>query len=270
MKKRVVISAGAGGIGRAVAEAFLADGADVFVCDYDAEALEDIQRKHNGVRTFQADVRDPEAIDAFFDAIEIEERAGDHPGIDVLVNNAGVSGPTARLEDIALDDWRQTIDIDLNSFFYFSRRAIPMLRRAGGGSIVNMASNAAFFGFPLRSPYAACKWAVIGLTKTMAMELGGDQIRVNAICPCSVEGPRIQRVIEKDAKARGLAVETVAAEYKRQSSLQTFVTNDDIVAMINFLTSPAGRHISGQAIGLDGHTESLSLAIPESARQQAS
>lgn len=127
------------------------------------------------------------------------------------------------------------------------------------GPVTNISSNAAFFGLPYRSPYTATKWAIVGLTKTMAMELGEHNIRVNAICPGSVEGDRINRVIQRDAEKRGLDADTVQNEYARQSSLGRFVTAEDIVAMVGFLASPAGVNISGQSIGLDGHTESLSF-----------
>ncbi|WP_417451111.1 SDR family oxidoreductase [Kordiimonas sp.] len=254
MTKTVAISAGASGIGRAIAESFIADGMNVFVCDVDTAAVADFKAKNPKAFAMTTDVRDTDAIQSFFDLIKKETGR-----LDILINNAGIAGPTAKIEDIAIDAWRDTIDIDLNSFFYFSRLAIPMVRNAGGGSIVNIASNAAFFGFPMRSAYAVSKWGIIGLTKTMAMELGEDDIRVNAICPGSVEGDRINRVIAKDAEARNLSIEDVRREYQSQSSLKTFVTKDDIVAMVQFLTGPTGRRISGQAIGLDGHTEGLSL-----------
>jgi NAD(P)-dependent dehydrogenase (short-subunit alcohol dehydrogenase family) len=166
------------------------------------------------------------------------------------------------METLSVERWRETIDVDLNSVFYMTREAIPLLKaNAPGSSIVNMASNAALFGFPLRSPYAACKWAIIGLSKTLAMELGPFGVRVNAICPGSVEGPRIERVIQADAEARGISPSEVEREYKSQSSMRVFATNDDIIAMIEFLTSPAGARVSGQAIAIDGHTEGLSLRM---------
>ena len=178
---RVAVSAGARGIGRTIAESLLEGGAEVYVCDVDDNALEEFKHRNPYAHAIKADAGSPADVDAFFDAIEASGE-----GLDVLVNNAGVAGPTARMEDIAVEDWVSTVNVDLNSFFYFSRRAIPMLRKAGGGSIINISSNAAFFGFPLRSPYTASKWAIIGLTKTMAMELGADGIRVNALCPGSV------------------------------------------------------------------------------------
>jgi NAD(P)-dependent dehydrogenase (short-subunit alcohol dehydrogenase family) len=159
-----------------------------------------------------------------------------------------------------VEDWVRTIDVNINGMFLMTRRAIPLLRaKAPGASIVTMGSNAGLFGCPLRGPYVASKWALIGLTKTLAMELGPEGIRANAICPASVEGPRIDRVIVADAAARGLSTAEVSAEYKRQSSLRTFATNDDIVAMVRFLTSLAGQRISGQSLAIDGHTEGLWL-----------
>lgn len=255
-KLRVAISAGAAGIGRAVAEAFIADGAKVYVCDIDEQALADFRNCFPDAVAVRADVSDPVEVDLFFDRIEQDGQT-----LDVMVNNAGIAGPTGLLESLSIEDWQTTIDVDLNSIFYCSRRAIPMLRAARGGSIINMASNAAFFGFPLRSPYTASKWAIVGLTKTLAMELGPSGIRVNALCPCSVEGPRIDRVIAADALNRNMTIAEVEREYKSQSSMRCFVTNEDIVAMIRFLSSATGVRISGQAIAIDGHTEGLSLKM---------
>ena len=253
----VFVSAGARGIGLTLADSFLASGARVSICDVDEPALADFRAAHPESLALHADVADPVAIDRVFDALERT-----HGTLDVLINNAGIAGPTARVEEIAILDWRRTIDVDLNGVFYCTRRAVPLLRRSTNASIVNMASNAALFGLPLRSPYTAVKWAIVGLTKTWAMELGPEGIRVNAICPGSVEGPRIRGVIARDAAARGLTEEQVAAEYQRQSSLRSFVDADDVAALAQFLTSAAGRRISGQAIGLDGHTEGLWSDLP--------
>jgi NAD(P)-dependent dehydrogenase (short-subunit alcohol dehydrogenase family) len=258
----LVISAAASGIGRAVAEGFLATGARVYVCDHDAAAVDAFRARNPGAFAAVADVADPESVAAFFAQVRADLARHGLDGIDVLVNNAGIAGPTGPMEEQPIDGWRRTIDVDLNGLFYVTREAIPLLRRrAPGSSIVNMASNAALFGLPLRGPYVAAKWAIIGLTKTLAMELGPAGIRVNAICPGSVEGPRIDRVIAADAAARGLTVEQVEREYKSQSSMRVFATNDDILAMIRFLTSPGGARISGQALAIDGHTEGLSLKM---------
>ena len=248
-----LITAGAAGIGAVLAHAFIESGYAVHVCDRDAKALEAFLAATPGASGSLADVADPVAVAAMFEDLE---RA--HGRLDVLVNNAGIAGPTARIEDTTVEDWDHTIAVDLNSVFYVTRHAVPLLRNAGGGSIVNMSSNAGFFGFPYRLPYTASKWALIGITKTLAMELGPAQIRVNALCPGSVNGDRIDGVIQRDAQQQGVEVETIRKLYARQSSLRTFVDPEAIAAMAVFLASAAGAKISGQAIAIDGHTESLS------------
>jgi len=234
-----LITAGAAGIGHVMAEAFIDQGYRFLQARPEVSATE-------------ADVSNVMQVEQVFDdLIKRYER------LDVLVNNAGIAGPTAPVENIGPDEWDQTIAVNLNGQFYCTRRAVPMLKTAGGGSIINMSSNAAFFGCPLRAPYAASKWALIGFTKTLAMELGPFGIRVNAICPSSVEGERIDAVIEKDAKRRGKTTEEIRDMYLRQSSLRCFVSAEDVTNLALFLASDKSARISGQALGLDGHTESL-------------
>ena len=257
-----IISAAASGIGLAIAKGLCADGWRVYICDQDQAAIAELAGADTALVSFPCDVSNAEAVEEFYRAVEADLMDNGFSGIDLLVNNAGISGPTARLEDQPVEEWMRTIDVNINGTFLMTRRAIPLLRaKAPGTSIITMSSNAGLLGCPLRGPYAASKWAVIGLTKTLAMELGPEGIRVNALCPASVEGPRIDRVISADAAARGLSAAEVEQEYKRQSSLRTFATNDDILGMVRFLTSPAGQLISGQALAIDGHTESLSLAM---------
>jgi NAD(P)-dependent dehydrogenase (short-subunit alcohol dehydrogenase family) len=248
----VLISGGATGIGCAIAEAFLAEGYRVHVCDADQTAVDEFLKSHSGSTASLTDVANVADVDRLFD--EVAQR---HGGLNVLVNNAGIAGPTAKVEDIDPADWDRTVAVDLNGQFYCTRRAVPMLKSAGGGSIINIASNVVFFGFPLRAPYTASKWAMIGFTKTLAMELGPFGIRVNAICPGSVKGERIDRVIERDARERGKSVAEIRDVYQRQSSLRTFVDAADVANLAFFLASSRGASISGQALGVDGHTESL-------------
>lgn len=249
--KRVLITAGAAGIGRVVAERFLAAGAAVWICDLDRAALAAAATALPGLRTSAADVADPAAVDALFDAI-----AQDWGGLDVLVNNAGTAGPTGPVESLDYDDWRRCVAVNLDGCFLCVRRAVPLLVRQGG-CIVNLSSTAGLFGYPCRTPYAAAKWAVIGLTKSLAMELGPRGIRVNAICPGPVEGERMDRVIRAEAADRGLAEAVVREGYARSTSLRCFIRADDIAAMILFLCGAEGARISGQAIAVDGHTETL-------------
>ncbi len=247
-----LITAGAAGIGRAMAEAFIGDGYRVHVCDIDPGAIDAFLQANPEATATPADIADAAQVDRVF--IELADRYGQ---LDVLVNNAGIAGPTLPVEDIDPIDWDQTIAVNLNGQFYCTRRAVPMLKAAGGGSIINISSNAAFFGCPLRAPYAASKWALIGFTKTLAMELGPFGIRVNAICPGSVEGERIDAVIHRDAKRRGKTAQEIRDMYLRQSSLRCFVSAADVASLGLFLASDKGARISGQALGLDGHTESL-------------
>jgi NAD(P)-dependent dehydrogenase (short-subunit alcohol dehydrogenase family) len=252
----VLVTAGASGIGRCIAETFLAQGCKVHICDIAESAIKDFLSANPGATASLADVSNPQEVGNLF-----EDLRQQHGRLDVLVNNAGVSGPTASVADIEIDDWNHTINVDLNGPFYITRLAVPMLKESGGGSIINIASNAALFGYPLRSPYAAAKWAIIGLTKTWAMELGPENIRVNALCPGSVNGERIQGVIKRDAAERGVDADTIREVYQRQSSMRLFVDAQDVASMALFLASDLGATISGQAIGVDGHTEGLSNAF---------
>ncbi|MEE4147129.1 MAG: SDR family oxidoreductase [Halieaceae bacterium] len=251
-KRVALVTAGASGIGRAIAARLLADGVSVHICDLDQTALAACSYELPGVTSTACDASDALQVDGLFaDLKQCYNR------LDILVNNVGIAGPTAPLEEISVEDWDRTIAVDLNSAFYVTRLAAPMLK-ASKGSIVNMASNAAMFGFPLRSPYTAAKWALVGLTKTWAMELGPAGVNVNALCPGSVNGARIDHVIERDAKERGMSPGSIREVYQRQSSMRVFVDAQDIAETVRFLCSPAGHNISGQAIGIDGHTEGLS------------
>lgn len=251
-KRVALVTAGANGIGRAIAECLAAEGIKVHICDIDPQAIAACLEANPDFEGTCCDAADPADIDRLFDEI------GAHSSrLDILVNNVGVAGPTAAVEDIAPADWDRTIAIDLNAAFYATRRATPFIKKARG-SIINIASNAALFGFPLRSPYVAAKWALIGLTKTWAMEMGPDGVNVNAICPGCVKGPRIDGVIERDAQERGVAADAIRDVYLRQSSMRVFVDAKEIADTVKFLCSPAGHNISGQALAIDGHTEGLS------------
>ncbi len=248
----VLITGAAAGIGAVTARLFAENGYRVHICDVSEEAMAAFPNFGPELSGSVADVADPAAVDELFE--DLIARCG---RLDILINNAGIAGPTAPVEDIDPLDWQRTVAVDLNGQFYCARRAVPLLKQAGGGSIINISSNAAFFGFPLRAPYTACKWALIGLTKTLAMELGPHRIRVNALCPGSVSGARIDGVIERDALARGMNSADIRAIYARQSSMRIFVGAEDVAGMALFLASERGATISGQAIGIDGHTESL-------------
>ncbi len=250
--KRVLVTAGAAGIGRATVEAFRAAGARLFVCDLDADALATLGAVHADIGLRLCDVADSAAVDALF--ADVAARLG---GLDVLVNNAGIAGPTKPVDEIADAEWQRTLAVNITGQFHCARRAVPLLKAAGGGAIVNLSSAAGRFGFPLRSPYAASKWAVVGFSHTLAAELGAFGIRVNAILPGPVAGERIDRVIAAKAAAEGVSEAAMRAEHLRLCALGEFVGADDVACMILFLASDAGRLISGQAIGVDAATQRM-------------
>jgi len=246
---RVVVTAGAAGIGRVIAQTFIDSGARVHVCDVDDGALGALPEKITRTRADVASLADVERL--FADA---ERHLG---GLDVLVNNAGIAGPTAKVEDIRPEDWDRCIAVDLNGMFYCTRKAMPLIKRSGGGSIVNLSSAAGRHGFPQRSPYSAAKWGVVGFTKSLAVEAGPDKVRVNCILPGIVEGERIERVIAAKAKAHGVSHEEFRGKFLETTSLRSTVSPQDIANMALFLCSEAGRRITGQAIPVDADVRYL-------------
>lgn len=247
--KRVLVTAAATGIGARIAERFAAAGARVFVCDVDQTALAVYLKQHADIGGAPADVAEPADVERLFDTAR-----GSLGGLDILVNNAGVAGPAAPVEDMDVDGWRRTLDVNLTGGFLCARAAVPLLTEAGG-SIVLMSSNAGTMGLPFRGPYVASKWGIIGFAKTLAMELGPRGIRVNAVCPGDVDGDRIRRVIATEAANRGISEDAVYAERVEAVSLRTMVSADDVADLILFVTSDAGARISGQALLVDGNAE---------------
>lgn len=250
--KRVVVTAGAQGIGLAITAAFVAAGAQVHICDVNEDFLAAAKKAFPGVSQSRTDVSNEAQVDAMF--AELTARWG---ALDVLVNNAGIAGPTAPVEDTALADWEQTMAVNLTGPFLCTRRAVPLLKAAGGGSIVNLSSIAGRLGFPLRTPYSASKFGVIGLTQTWAMELGPSKIRVNAILPGIVAGDRQERVIAAKAASYGIAHEAMRQRLLDKVSLRQMVTAQDIANQIIFICSPAGAAISGQSLSVCGNVEHL-------------
>lgn len=250
--KRTLITAGAAGIGRRMVDHFLEAGAEVVVCDVDRAALDRLAEERPEIACVEADIADETAVTALFETVAT--RLG---GLDNLVANAGVSGPARPVEDISLDDWRRTMAVNIDGMFLTVRAGVPMLKAAGSGSIVTLSSAAGKFAYPLRTPYSASKWAVVGFTKTLAAELGADGIRANSLLPGVVEGERIGRVIRDKAEARGVPEADMRAQYEGFASLRTMIAPDDIAAMAVYLCTDAGRRISGQAISIDGDIQSL-------------
>ncbi|WP_167646377.1 SDR family oxidoreductase [Mameliella alba] len=250
---RVLITAGAAGLGRAMAEGCLARGDRVAVCDVDASAVDAFRTANPQALAEVVDVTDESAMTAFLG--RVEEEFG---GVDVVCANAGTCGQAGRIETLDLDAWRACLDVNLTGAFLTCRWAARVMRAQGDGLIVLTSSTAGLHGYPLRAPYASAKWAIVGLTKTLAMELGPAGVRVNAICPGAVEGDRMDRVVAMESAASGLSPEEVRALYVRGVSLRSWVTAEDVAETVLWLSSPAARKISGQILAIDGHTETLS------------
>ncbi len=246
---RVIVTAGAGGIGRAIVDAFLAEGAHVATCDVDEPGLD---RLPEGVFRRRVDVSDAVALSAFMD-----DAARELGGIDCLVNNAGIAGPTGRIENLSVEEVQQCLSICLTSQFITTGRAVPHLKQSNNASIINISSLAGRLGFRLRSPYAAAKWGVIGFTKSMAIELGENSIRVNAVLPGLVAGDRQRKVLEARAQAKCISFEEAELDAFSRTSIKEYVTADQLADQILFLASPRGRTISGQAISICGDTGML-------------
>ncbi len=249
---KVVITAGAGGIGLAIARLLHAQGAQIAICDVDAEALQRASGELGNCIAAQADVSDEKAVETFFD--KVRQELG---GLDALVNNAGIAGPTGNIEDLSPTDWRRCVDICLTGQFLCARQAIPMIKANGGGAVVNMSSSAGKHGYAYRTPYSAAKFGVIGLTQSLAKELGPDNIRVNAVLPGIVEGPRMEGVIRARAEATGVSYDAMQDEYLKNISLRRMVSPDDVATTVAFLISDAGANLSGQSMSVDGNVETL-------------
>jgi len=246
MSRKVLVTAGASGIGKHIAAAFLAAGDDVYTCDINADALKSAAAELKGLKIGICNVGDRAQIEKM-----VADAADKLGGIDVLVNNAGISGPTAPVKDVDPDQWEEVLKVDLTGTFNVTKNAIPHLIRSGKGVIIIMSSAAGRFGYPNRSPYATAKWGLIGFMKTLSMELGEHNIRANAILPGAVEGERIERVFTGRAQASGKSVDEIKAIAMEDQSLKYLVDPHDIAALAVFLASDAAKAISGQALSID-------------------
>jgi NAD(P)-dependent dehydrogenase (short-subunit alcohol dehydrogenase family) len=249
---RVLVTAGANGIGLAIARAFVREGAKVHVCDVDDAALSALARTDPQIAQTRCDVSDRNSVKHLFD-----QAIGNLRGLDVLVNNAGVAGPTSKVEDMNPEDWDRCLEVCLTGQFNCARLAVPLLRKSKNASIVNISSAAGRLGFAMRTPYAAAKWGVIGFTKSLSIELGPDSIRVNAILPGLVAGDRQRRVLEAKAQQRGISYAEMERTAFSYTSIKEYVTPDQLADQILFMCSPRGKTISGQAISVCGDTQML-------------
>ncbi|HEY4010951.1 MAG TPA: SDR family oxidoreductase [Acidobacteriaceae bacterium] len=249
---RVLITAGAAGVGSVIAGAFIEAGAELHICDIDQAALAAFKIRFPHCEATTADVADESQVKSLFE--KQHKRFG---GLDVLVNCAGIAGPTAGLDEISEPEWLRAMDVNLNGQYRCLHEAIPMLRESRSPNIICISSVAGRIGLPWRTPYVATKWAIVGIVRSLAMELGSQDIRVNAVLPGTVEGTRMDGVIRARAQLTGIDEATMREEYLNKISLRRMVTADDVALMCLFLCSPAGRNITGQAISVDAGIEAM-------------
>ena len=252
MSRRVLVTGGASGIGRAIVEYFRQEEAQIAICDADPAAVEEFRKTHPDAIAEVCDVRDEAQMEAFLS--KVEETWG---GADVVCANAGTGGPAGRIEELDYQAWQDCVGVNLFGAFLTCRWAAKVMKAQGSGVITITSSTSGMFGVPYRSPYVAAKWGLVGLMKTLAMELGPFGIRVNAVAPGAVEGPRMERVLEMEAAADGRDIEEVRELYAAGTSMRTWVSGEDIAQMVGFLASDAASKVSGQLMAVDGHTERM-------------
>jgi NAD(P)-dependent dehydrogenase (short-subunit alcohol dehydrogenase family) len=250
MTQRVLITAGANGIGLAIAHAFAATGARVHIADVNAEAVEAVTAANENITGSVTDVSDPAAVDALF--ADVRRELG---GLDVLINNAGISGPTAPAEELPFDAWNAVVNVNLHGTFNVTQRAIPLLKDSDAASVVTMSSLAGRFGYPNRIAYSTTKWALVGFSKTLAIELGEHGITSNTIHPGAVSGSRMSAVLEGRAKVNGTSVEEETNNALNNQSVKRFIEPADIAALVLFLAGPHARTITGQMFPIDGDSK---------------
>ena len=237
--KKIIISAGASGIGLATAKICLARGAYVYLCDIDSKSLNKLNKhplNNKKLFAYHCDASNEYQVSDFFEKVKKKTKK-----IDALINNVGIAGPTGSLEKLKSKDWENTIHVDVNSHFYFTKKAIPLIKKSKNGSIVNISSTAGILGFPLRSPYAASKWAIIGVTKTLAMELGKFNIRVNAVCPGTIKGDRMKRVIKDKAKFTKVSTKSIEKDFISMSSMKQWILEEDIGKIVPVFIKKSNR-----------------------------
>lgn len=253
MSRRIVVTGGASGIGRAIVEHFrLIEDARIAICDADRAAVEEFRKTHPDAIAEVCDVRDEAQMDAFL--AQVEAAWG---GADVVCANAGTGGPAGRIEKLDYQAWQDCVGVNLFGAFLTCRWAARVMKAQESGVITITSSTSGFAGVPFRTPYVAAKWGLVGLMKTLAMELGPFGIRVNAVAPGAVEGPRMERVLEMEAAADGRDIEEVRRLYADGTSMKTWVSGQDIAQMVGFLASDAASKVSGQLMAVDGHTERM-------------
>ena len=245
--RRVVVTAGGGGIGLIIAQAFVAAGDRVHICDVNADAVERVTRDNPAITGSVCDIADRAAVERF-----VEEAVDALGGIDILINNAGISGPTTSVEGLDPDEWDTVLAVNLTGPFNVTRLAIPHLKKSDAGVVIMMSSVGGRFGYANRSTYATTKRALIALAETLALELGDDGIRVNTIAPGAVSGPRMDGVLRARAAATGRDLNDVLTDALGIQSIKRFADPQDIAALAVFLAGEHATTITGQTFAIDG------------------
>ena len=246
MAQRVLITGGGSGIGYAMAQAFGSVGAQVWVTDIDQTALDYCPKDCFAAKPTWPRRSSHRPVCKYYK---------DLGRIRCAMFKCGDCRPTAMIEDMPLEGFQACIGVNLQGAFLATRAAAPLMKAQKAGVIIYTSSTSGIHGHPNRAPYAAAKWGTNGIMKTVAMELGPFGIRANSICPGAVEGPRIERVLEKEAELKGTSRDAIYQGYAAGTSMRSFVTAQDVANMAVFLASDGARMVSGQIIAVDGHTE---------------
>lgn len=248
--QRVIVTAGASGIGLGIARRFMAAGALVFICDVSQQAVARALADYPKLFGAAADVaREDHCRDI------VDEARAEMGGVDVLVNNAGIAGACAAIEDIEARDWIRSFDVNVHGAFYMMKAVTPGMKAQGSGSIVNISTGSVFTLPAGRADYVASKWAIEGLTRTAAKELGPSGIRVNAVRPGFVNSERMRDILSAKAEEAGTTLAQEEQVFLDYISMRTKVEPDEIGNMAVFLASEAAMHVTGQMISVDGNIE---------------
>lgn len=247
LKDEVAIITGGGrGIGRAISTAFSSEGAIVVIAARTLsrldETVEKIESGGGRVKAVQTDVSDEKQVRRL-----VAETLNEYGKVDILVNNSGVGGPTVNVVDLSLQDWNQVLAINLTGSMLCAREVLQYMIPHRKGNIINMGSDGGRFGYPMRSPYSVSKWGIIGLTETLAIELGQHNIRVNCISPAAVKGERLVNVVKGRSEAMGVPFEKLMSKITVNYSLQRPTEEAEVAAAAVFLAS-------NESSGITGHT----------------
>lgn len=245
-----LVTGSASGIGKAITKKLLSRGFLVHICDTDQSLLQATLLENVGLCGTLTDVGNAKDIDELF----ADFRAR-HNRLDVLVNNVGIAGPRANVENISDQDWERTLAVNVTGCFRMVKHSVPIMKRCGGGSIINISSTSTKTCPPMRSAYVVSKAAIEGFTRALARELGPFNIRCNGVLPGGVKNERFMRVMHQVAEEVNVPIETAVTQARENCSMKALIEMDEIASMVAFLVSDEALHISGQLIAVDGNTE---------------